>query len=69
MNGQPIEEEAQPVAAAGPGQSDLDAARALLAEEEKARMQACAAEIQEVLARYGMTLEVPPPQITLAPAQ
>lgn len=56
-----------PVAA--PAQSDLDAARALLAEEEKARMQACTTEIQEVLAKYGMTLEVPPPQIALVPAR
>ena len=42
-------------------------ARRLVAEDEAARMQACAAEIQEVLARYGMSLEVTPPRIVLTP--
>lgn len=69
MHSRPLGEDAQPTPTATPEQSDLEAARALLAEEEKARMQACAAEIQEVLAKYGMTLEVPPPQIALVPAR
>ena len=69
MHSRPLEEDAQPTPPATPEQSDLEAARALLAEEEKARMQACAVEIQEVLAKYGMTLEVPPPQIALVPAR
>lgn len=65
----PTEEGTQPTSAAAPGQSDVDAARALLAQEEQARMQACAAEIQEVLAKYGLALEVPPPKIALVPAR
>ena len=69
MHPQLTEEGTHQASAFTPEQGDLDAARALLAEEEKARMQACAAEIQEVLAKYGMTLEVPPPQIALVPAR
>ena len=67
MNDRTPEEDAQPTPATGPEQSDLDAARALLAEEEKARMEACAAEIHQVLAKYGMRLEVTPAQIALVP--
>lgn len=47
--------------------SDLETARALIAEEEQHRMQACAAEIQQVLAKYGMRMDVTQPQIVLAP--
>ncbi|MFF7750435.1 hypothetical protein ACFZCP_14485 [Streptomyces sp. NPDC007971] len=46
----------------------LTAARALLAQEQQDRMQACAGEIEAVLQRYGMRLEITPAQITLAPA-
>ncbi|MEU8469610.1 hypothetical protein AB0F30_17080 [Streptomyces sp. NPDC029006] len=52
---------------AEPEQADVEAARAVLAQEEQRRIQACAAELQEVLTRYGMTLEVAPAQIVLAP--
>ena len=69
MHSRTLEDGAQQPPSTTPEPSDLDAARALLAEEEKARMQACAVEIQEVLAKYGMTLEVPPPQIALVPAR
>jgi hypothetical protein len=50
-----------------PEQKALDAARALLAEEERARMMACSAEIQDILDKYGLSLEVSAPQITLVP--
>ena len=49
--------------------TDLEAARALLAQEEQRRTQACAEEIQAVLAKYGMTLEATPAQIVLAPSR
>jgi hypothetical protein len=47
--------------------SALDAARALLAENDRIRMEACADEIRQVLAKYGMRLDIPPPQIVLTP--
>ncbi|GAA2929947.1 hypothetical protein [Streptomyces enissocaesilis] len=43
-------------------------ARRLIALDEQARMQACAAEIEQVLARHGMRLDVTPAQISIAPA-
>lgn len=46
---------------------ELEAARALLAQEEQHRMETCAAEIQAVLERHGMRMEVTPAQIVLAP--
>lgn len=46
----------------------LAAARVLIAQEEQARMEACAAELQEVLAKHGMRLDVAPAQISIAPA-
>jgi hypothetical protein len=52
-----------------PTQPDpLAEARQLLAEHEQARMRACAAEIEKVLARYGMRLDITPAQIVLTPA-
>ena len=45
----------------------LDDARRLIAEHEQQRMQACAAEIEQVLARYGMRLDVTPAHISLVP--
>jgi len=43
-------------------------ARALLAQHQQERMQACAAELQAVLDRYGMRLEATPAHVTLTPA-
>ncbi|MGW2895846.1 hypothetical protein ACWDAO_14795 [Streptomyces sp. NPDC001212] len=43
-------------------------ARRLVAEDEQQRMQACAAEVEQVLAKYGMRLDVTPAQITLVPS-
>jgi hypothetical protein len=45
----------------------LDAARAVIAQDEQRRMEACAAEIQAVLAKYGMQLDVPAPRISIVP--
>lgn len=42
-------------------------ARRVLAEDTQARMQACAAEIEAVLRRHGMRLDVTPAQIVLTP--
>jgi hypothetical protein len=52
----------------GPEDS-LAEARRLLAEDAEARMRACAAEIEQVLAKHGMRLDVTPPAITIVPAQ
>lgn len=46
----------------------LEAARALLAQEIDSRMEACRAEVAEVLAKYGMTLDVSPATVVLRPA-
>lgn len=46
----------------------LASARALLAAEERTRMEACAEELQLVLARHGMRLDVTPAQISIVPA-
>lgn len=43
-------------------------ARRVLAEDTRARAEACAQEISEVLARHGMHLETTPAQIVLSPA-
>lgn len=43
------------------------AARRVLAEDTRTRVEACAQEIAEVLAKHGMRLETTPAQITLAP--
>lgn len=40
-------------------------ARRLIAENEQDRMQACAAEIEQVLAKHGMHLQVTQPQISI----
>lgn len=53
--------------ASSPPPAGLEAARALIEQEEARRMQACAEEIQAVLERYGMVLEVTPAQIVLSP--
>lgn len=46
---------------------DLAAARRLLAEHEQQQTEACLAEIEAVLARYGRKLQVSQPQITIVP--
>lgn len=54
-----------------PAQSDpdpLDEARRLLAQDADARMKACQAEIEAVLARHGMRFQITQPQITITPA-
>ena len=45
----------------------LAEARRVVAADEQARMQACAEEIQAVLAKHGMRLDVSQPQITSVP--
>lgn len=67
MHSHHTDEGAPTASATQPASGDVEAARALLAEEEQQRMQACAAEIQEVLAKYGMQIQVSEPQIVLAP--
>lgn len=44
-------------------------ARRVVAEDEQARMHACAEEISQVLAKHGMQLSVTPAQITIVPAE
>lgn len=48
---------------------ELESARALLAAHQQARLDACSREIQAVLARYGMRLDISQPQIVLTPAE
>jgi hypothetical protein len=48
-------------------EDSLAEARRLLAEEAEARMRACAAEIEQVLAKYGCRLDVTQPQISIVP--
>lgn len=68
MSSPTTKNEASQTSADAPEQADPVAeARRVLAEDEEARMQACAAKIQEVLVEYGMSLEVTPSQITLVP--
>jgi hypothetical protein len=43
----------------------LASARALLAQDQSNRLEACAAELQEVLRRHGMRLDVIPARIAL----
>lgn len=44
-------------------------AQRVIAEFEQSQMQACAREIEAVLTKYGMRLEVSPAQITLVPSK
>lgn len=53
---------------AGAAPDPLLAARALIANDQQARMEACAAELQQVLNKHGMRLEVTPAQIAIVPA-
>jgi hypothetical protein len=50
-------------ASAAPETLDLDAARDLVAQDLDRRMQECSAEIQQVLAKYGMQMNVIPEQV------
>lgn len=52
--------------ASGADLSEIEAARALLVEESQRLLEACSAEIEAVLAKYGMRLKVDH-QIVLAP--
>ena len=64
--------EGAPSASTPASAEEVEAARRLLAsqdEQEQARLTACAEEIQEVLARHGMRLEVSPGQINLVASQ
>ncbi len=45
----------------------LSEARSLLAEHERQQDEACRAEIEQVLAKYGRKLIVTQPQITIVP--
>ncbi|MFF1684599.1 hypothetical protein [Streptomyces sp. NPDC058254] len=56
-------------ASASTPEDPLTEARRLLDEDEAARMQACAEDLQAVLAKHGMRLEVAPSQISIVPAQ
>ncbi|WP_328336750.1 hypothetical protein [Streptomyces violaceus] len=42
-------------------------ARRVLAEDQEKRAEACAAEIEDVLAKHGMRLQITQPQITIVP--
>lgn len=57
-----------PHAPEAPVVDELAEARRLLAEDADARMKACSAEIEEVLARHGMRLQITQPQIAIVPA-
>jgi hypothetical protein len=46
----------------------LAEARRLLAEDQQRRLEACNAEIEQVLARHGMRLQISQPTVTIVPA-
>ena len=50
-----------------PGIDPLDEARSLLAEHERQQDEACRAELEAVLAKYGRKLQITQPQITIVP--
>ncbi|MFI2367317.1 hypothetical protein [Streptomyces sp. NPDC018833] len=52
-----------------PEPDPLAEAYRLIAEREQERMQACADEIEQVLAKHGMRLDVTPAQISIVPAR
>lgn len=45
----------------------LDEARRTIAEHEQQQTEACLAEIEQVLARYGRKLQITQPQISIVP--
>lgn len=53
--------------ASAPERDDVEAARELLAKDLQERMEACNAEIHEVLDKYGMKLDITKPEIVLLP--
>lgn len=55
-------------ASASAPEDPIATARRVIAEDERARVEACAAEIEQVLARHGMRLEVSPAHIVISPA-
>lgn len=68
MHAHDVEQPVEGAPSASSPEDPLAAARALIAQEQQARMEACAAEIQQVLDRHSMRLEVAPAQIVLHPA-
>ncbi|MFJ4473215.1 hypothetical protein ACIP2X_37775 [Streptomyces sp. NPDC089424] len=52
---------------ANPEAVDEATARAVIAQAEQRRVQACAEELHAVLAKHGMSLEVTPAEIVLVP--
>jgi hypothetical protein len=50
-----------------PEPDPLDDARRLLAEDQQRRLEACQAEIEQVLAKHGMRLQITQPQISIVP--
>ncbi|MET9813159.1 hypothetical protein [Streptomyces sp. NPDC006355] len=50
-----------------PERDPLDEARSLLVEHERQQDEACRAELEAVLAKYGRKLVVTQPQITIVP--
>lgn len=67
MHSHDPEQPVEGAASASAREDPLSAARALIEQEQQARMEACAAEVQQVLAKYGMRLDVAPAQISLVP--
>ncbi|MFD5910237.1 hypothetical protein ACFWHL_16120 [Streptomyces massasporeus] len=51
-----------------PETDPLDEARRRIAEHEQQQTEACLAEIEQVLAKYGRKLQITQPQITIVPA-
>ncbi|MET9150057.1 hypothetical protein ABZX82_02060 [Streptomyces griseoflavus] len=49
-------------------QDELADAHRLIAEHEQQQTEACLAEIEQVLAKYGRRLQITQPQISIAPA-
>lgn len=50
-----------------PEADPLDEARRTIAEHERQQDEACRAEIEQVLAKYGRRLQISQPQITIVP--
>lgn len=48
---------------------DIEEARNAIEADRKARMEACMAELSDVLDRHGMTLDVVPAQVMLREVQ
>lgn len=59
--------EGAPSASIPEREDPLSAARTLIAQDAQQRMECCAAEIEQVLAKWGMRLETTPARVMLAP--